>query len=157
MGEERRANESPQLENTKDNFTVEVSNKPETAGSSSYTKDNFTAEVLNKPETVMSTSTSHFLSPERDISTNLQSLKPTWEVIFQSGAAKGDVIVRGSPSLTSEEVALLTKGDLVEENGEMIRPKEDSVPRLPIKTVDCIEGWITTDASMYGGPVFFER
>eukprot|EP00397_Hematodinium_sp_SG-2012_P005055 GEMP01005072.1.p1 GENE.GEMP01005072.1~~GEMP01005072.1.p1 ORF type:complete len:564 (+),score=175.35 GEMP01005072.1:192-1883(+) len=79
-----------------------------------------------------------------------------WEVIFQSGAEKGDIIVRAQPNLMSEEVHYLFCGDLVEQNGEIKTPPE-GVPRMPIRTQSGHEGWVTLDASAKGGPQFFDK
>lgn len=79
-----------------------------------------------------------------------------WQVIFKSGTEKGDIIVRKTPNLHSEEVLYLCCGDLVEENGTVHTPAE-GVPRMPIRTKTGHEGWVTLDATAKGGPQFFTK
>eukprot|EP00444_Apocalathium_aciculiferum_P066235 CAMPEP_0183582294 /NCGR_PEP_ID=MMETSP0371-20130417/149392_1 /TAXON_ID=268820 /ORGANISM="Peridinium aciculiferum, Strain PAER-2" /LENGTH=201 /DNA_ID=CAMNT_0025793023 /DNA_START=1 /DNA_END=603 /DNA_ORIENTATION=+ len=43
--------------------------------------------------------------------------RPAWRVIFQSGTARGDIVVRDSLPLDSPEVAVLFKGAHVEQAG----------------------------------------
>mmetsp|Transcript_58525 Transcript_58525/g.151242 ORF Transcript_58525/g.151242 Transcript_58525/m.151242 type:complete len:497 (+) Transcript_58525:67-1557(+) len=95
--------------------------------------------------------------------------KPTWKIIYKSGSAKGDIVVRESLSLDSKEVAVLSIGSRVEQSG----PQEiqgDGIVRMPITfgqgiardpsdasrpaRVSC--GWVTCDATSQGGPRFFE-
>lgn len=76
-----------------------------------------------------------------------------WEVIFKSGAAKADIIVRELADIASQEVCFLFQGDVVEQNGDVFMSPE-KVPRLPIKTALGNTGWVTLDASARGGPAF---
>lgn len=86
-----------------------------------------------------------------------------WKVAFSSGSGKGDIVVRDSVSLESEEAAVLVHGSVVEQTG----PQEvlkDGIIRMPISFSDGLkfgkhqqgQGWVTCDASSQGGPVFFE-
>lgn len=88
---------------------------------------------------------------------------PRWRVIFQSGSARGDIVVRESFSLESQEVSVLTYGTLVEQAGpqELL---EEAIIRMPIcipsssskEPTKLTVGWVTCDARAQGGPQFFE-
>jgi len=94
---------------------------------------------------------------------------PHWKVVFSSGSSKGDIVVRHSVSLDSEEVAVLTCGTIVDQAGPLEMTK-DGIVRMPIHFADGIgrepasasqpprtrHGWVTCDASAQGGPKFFE-
>ncbi|CAE8696443.1 unnamed protein product [Polarella glacialis] len=94
---------------------------------------------------------------------------PRWKVVFSSGSSKGDIVVRASVSLDSEEVAVLTCGTMVEQNGPL-ESTEDGIIRMPIMFAEGVgrepssasqpprtrSGWVTCDASAQGGPKFFE-
>lgn len=98
---------------------------------------------------------------------------PRWRAVHDA-----DVIVRAGEALNSSEVAVLHRGDIVEQAGpevtlagEIVRvpvtmaviyrseipesgewPEVNGYPRSSTKTL----GWVTLDASGAGGPVFFE-
>eukprot|EP00931_Biecheleriopsis_adriatica_P107052 TRINITY_DN81391_c0_g1_i1.p1 TRINITY_DN81391_c0_g1~~TRINITY_DN81391_c0_g1_i1.p1 ORF type:complete len:316 (+),score=63.39 TRINITY_DN81391_c0_g1_i1:21-968(+) len=94
---------------------------------------------------------------------------PCWRATWSSGSGLpfGNVLVRRAADLQSKEVALLRKGDIVEQTG----PEEwiGKLRRMPIKKKPCetapgrssnaagICGWVTLDASKAGGEVFFEE
>lgn len=91
-----------------------------------------------------------------------------WRVVFRSGSPKGDIVVRDSASLDSDEVAVLIFGTLVEQSGPQSQ-LNDGIIRMPVKfprdssrdllQVDASQlqtGWVTCDATAQGGPRFFE-
>mmetsp|Transcript_4235 Transcript_4235/g.9762 ORF Transcript_4235/g.9762 Transcript_4235/m.9762 type:complete len:433 (+) Transcript_4235:46-1344(+) len=95
--------------------------------------------------------------------------QPLWQVVFSSGSAKGDIVVRKAVSLDSDEVAVLTCGTVVEQ-GAPLEETEDGIIRMPILLSDNMgreqssssqpargrSGWVTCDATAQGGPKFFE-
>jgi len=95
--------------------------------------------------------------------------KPLWKIVYRSGSAKGDIVVREQLSLDSPEVAVLTCGARVEQTGALEK-LEDGIVRMPISFKQNIAkdptdgtqparvntGWVTCDAVAQGGPKFFE-
>eukprot|EP00930_Biecheleria_cincta_P058677 TRINITY_DN44481_c0_g1_i1.p1 TRINITY_DN44481_c0_g1~~TRINITY_DN44481_c0_g1_i1.p1 ORF type:complete len:258 (+),score=41.38 TRINITY_DN44481_c0_g1_i1:34-774(+) len=94
-----------------------------------------------------------------------------WRVSFDSGLGWADVLVREMPDLSSREVAVLRKGDPVEQTGPAVWLS--ALPRMPVITLSRgaldngpanskvvtpvgLKGWVTLDASAVDGPVFFE-
>eukprot|EP00933_Yihiella_yeosuensis_P021977 TRINITY_DN17309_c1_g1_i2.p1 TRINITY_DN17309_c1_g1~~TRINITY_DN17309_c1_g1_i2.p1 ORF type:complete len:145 (-),score=30.69 TRINITY_DN17309_c1_g1_i2:81-515(-) len=90
-------------------------------------------------------------------------------VTFSSGSRHGDLLMRKSASLDSEEVAILRKGDVVRQKGR--RERHSEVLRILVVTVGPLdgelgaqrsgppgglEGWVTLDATGAGGPKFLE-
>jgi len=96
-------------------------------------------------------------------------LAPRWKVVFSSGSAKADIIVRADSSLDSPEVAVLMHGSVVDQSGPHI-VLADGIVRMPISFSGHIgqepsdpsrsprqrQGWVTCDATSQGGPKFFE-
>lgn len=85
--------------------------------------------------------------------------KPSWKVVFTSGSNKGDIVVRETVSLESDEVAVLWCGDIVEQSGPR-EVLEDGIVRMPIGFRNAGPagsgiGWVTIDATAQGGPKFF--
>lgn len=88
-----------------------------------------------------------------------------WEVAFKSDQTKGDILVRQSVSLESDEVGCIHYGTYVLQNGPQIT-LEDGIIRMPISWVEAEpssgsgkvakSGWVTCDASSQGGPKFFK-
>lgn len=94
----------------------------------------------------------------------LVKTRPLWRVVFASGSDKGDIVVRESISLDSEEVAVLFKGNVAEQDGPQ-ENVEECIVRMPIAFKDRDPsgpsqtrrtGWVTVDATALGGPKFFE-
>lgn len=93
--------------------------------------------------------------------------RPRWRVVFKSHTAKGDIVVRESLSLESDEVAHLRNGTLVEQSAPQ-ETLEDGIIRMPIffevpaepskgsSAPTRREGWVTCDATAMDGPKFFE-
>jgi len=86
-----------------------------------------------------------------------------WKVNFKSDTPKGDILVRGSVSLESDEVGCISYGTLVHQNGPQ-KTLEDGIIRMPITWAisepssgsgGTRSGWVTCDASSQGGPKFF--
>lgn len=104
---------------------------------------------------------------------------PQWRVVYQSpgnGNGGQDVIVRSGMELDSEAVGSLSCGDVVEQAGPS-QVRHDGITRMQVTAmmpagrspgaasreadVDGahrlrVSGWITVDASVAGGPVFFK-
>mmetsp|Transcript_79009 Transcript_79009/g.144043 ORF Transcript_79009/g.144043 Transcript_79009/m.144043 type:complete len:508 (-) Transcript_79009:106-1629(-) len=92
---------------------------------------------------------------------------PRWKVVFRSNTPKGDIVVRESLSLESDEVAHLRCGTLIEQSGAQ-ETLEDGIIRMPIyfdvpaepskgsSAPSRREGWVTCDATAMDGPKFFE-
>merc|ERR1712190_629289 len=85
---------------------------------------------------------------------------PYWRVDFKSGSTKGDIVVRASKSLDSEEVAVLFYDARVEQAGPQ-EPLQDGIVRMPVFYSEAGKskpriGWVTCDATSQGGPKFFE-
>lgn len=90
---------------------------------------------------------------------------PQWRGVYQSpgnGTGGKDVIVRASFELDSEAVGHLSCGDIVEQAGPLIT-RPDGITRMQVSSRaangfngERISGWVTTDASSAGGPVFFK-
>mmetsp|Transcript_91479 Transcript_91479/g.112003 ORF Transcript_91479/g.112003 Transcript_91479/m.112003 type:complete len:281 (+) Transcript_91479:70-912(+) len=84
---------------------------------------------------------------------------PQWRAIYEAGGK--DILVRATEELDSEVVATLSCGDFVEQAGPTIN---NGVERMPIVVKSGrqngdshkIVGWVTTDASAAGGPIFFK-
>lgn len=109
---------------------------------------------------------------------------PRWRVVYcsENGSKDGNVIAREETSLTSKEALTLYLGDVVEQAGPEMS-LEGGIVRMPI-TANVIRwsdtengddaengnngqtsraavsgktvGWVTTDASSAGGPIFFK-
>jgi len=91
---------------------------------------------------------------------------PRWQVVFNSGSQKGDIVVRKGVSLDSDEVAVLTCGTVVDQAAPL-EETEDGIVRMNISFLDTSsrepssssrvrQGWVTCDATSQGGPRFFE-
>jgi hypothetical protein len=79
-----------------------------------------------------------------------------WRVVF-GGPDKGGVVVREGSSLTSNKLAVLVAGALVEQRGPQVF--ESGVMRMLIavqQSSPSTEGWVTIDATCQGGPRFLE-
>jgi hypothetical protein len=90
---------------------------------------------------------------------------PRWKAIFKSGCSRGDIVVRESMSIDSDEVATLLCGTIVEQVGPQQRLEDGGAVRMPIEFPETAathregarRGWVTCDATACGGPKFFER
>jgi len=97
---------------------------------------------------------------------------PQWRAVYQApgnGSGGQDIVVREGVELDSEAVGFLSCGDLVEQAGPLII-RSDGISRMNIVAVKIangagehiggahpgISGFVTTDASTAGGPVFFK-
>lgn len=91
----------------------------------------------------------------------IRTTAPQWKAIFEATGGK-DILVRATVELDSEVVAILSCGDVVEQEGPVTM--NEGVERMPIvvkfgrQNGDShkIVGWVTTDASAVGGPIFFK-
>eukprot|EP00439_Symbiodinium_sp_Y106_P040313 s587_g4.t3 len=99
---------------------------------------------------------------------------PRWQVVFNSGSQKGDIVVRKGVSLDSDEVAVLTCGTVVDQAAPLEETEDlaargfrDGIVRMNISFLDTSsrepssssrvrQGWVTCDATSQGGPRFFE-
>ncbi|CAD7957046.1 unnamed protein product [Amoebophrya sp. A25] len=79
-----------------------------------------------------------------------------WQVVFRSGSDRGDIIVRKTIDLQSDEVEYLFCGEQVEQIGSL-QQKLAGVPRMPVRTQKGNTGWVTLDATAKGGPKFFAQ
>mmetsp|Transcript_42526 Transcript_42526/g.120299 ORF Transcript_42526/g.120299 Transcript_42526/m.120299 type:complete len:310 (-) Transcript_42526:202-1131(-) len=103
----------------------------------------------------------------------IRSHAPRWRAIHQSASAgKDDVIVRANVELDSEAIFGLSCGDVVEQAGPVhvrldgitrmpisasIRHRGDEMDESPANSIAAkINGWVTIDASVVGGPVLFK-
>jgi len=89
-----------------------------------------------------------------------------WKVSFKSDTPKGDILVRESVSLESDEVGCIRYGSFVTQCGPQAT-LEDGIIRMPITWADAQPssssggvrtmhtGWVTCDASSQDGPKFF--
>ncbi|CAE6912994.1 unnamed protein product [Symbiodinium natans] len=89
---------------------------------------------------------------------------PQWRAVYESAEGEQDIIVRASLELDSEVVASLSCGDVVEQDGPVVK-LESWIRRMPIVVKSSskhngsshrVAGWVTTDASSAGGPTFFQ-
>eukprot|EP00933_Yihiella_yeosuensis_P051180 TRINITY_DN49047_c0_g1_i1.p1 TRINITY_DN49047_c0_g1~~TRINITY_DN49047_c0_g1_i1.p1 ORF type:complete len:294 (-),score=46.37 TRINITY_DN49047_c0_g1_i1:116-997(-) len=90
---------------------------------------------------------------------------PLWKAVYQApgnGNAGQDIILRSAVELDSEAVGSLSCGDVVEQSGaSVVRP--GGIIRMPITVTGQnavgtrLSGWVTVDASVAGGPVFFKH
>jgi len=81
---------------------------------------------------------------------------PLWRVVF-GAPGKGGVVVREGVSLTSDKLAVLVAGAIVEQRGPQVF--ESGVMRMPVvlqQASPATEGWVTIDATCQGGPRFLE-
>uniref|UniRef100_A0A7S0A5V8 Uncharacterized protein n=1 Tax=Pyrodinium bahamense TaxID=73915 RepID=A0A7S0A5V8_9DINO len=68
---------------------------------------------------------------------------PLWRVVYESGTPHGDILVRAGADLESREVAVLRRGDLLEQAGPQVQ--HGGVLRMPVVVPE-------SAAPLQGGP-----